>query len=188
MSKIIVLNPGHGGADPGAVGPTGLREHDVATDLCKRIGAALAVNPGLRIMVISQPGGMPRNQALAALAQKVNGWHPDLFLSVHCNASGTPPATDRVEAYYPAGDESSQRLARVVACSLDDTLADSKSRKWEAAKYYVLRRVNAPTRALLEVGFINRAQTEALMRTEAWKARAAAGVARGILLTLGLAH
>lgn len=84
LKKVIVLDPGHGGHDPGAVGPTGLYEKDVVLDIARKVKDIILKNyPNYEvIMTRNEDVFIPLNER-TAIANKVNA---DLFLSIHANA------------------------------------------------------------------------------------------------------
>jgi N-acetylmuramoyl-L-alanine amidase len=81
--RIIVLDPGHGGKDPGAIGPRGLKEKDVTLALAKRIKPLLE-EQGYTVLLTRETDvfmGLPERTAFA------NQNRADLFISIHTNAS-----------------------------------------------------------------------------------------------------
>lgn len=93
--RRIVLDPGHGGKDPGAVGPKGLREKDVVLALARRIKPQLEAR-GYEVL-------MTRDQdvfvELADRARFANENRADLFVSIHTNASKNRSVRG-VETYF----------------------------------------------------------------------------------------
>ncbi len=84
LVRRVTLDPGHGGWDAGAVGPTGLREKDVALDVAHRAAPALAAELGVETMLTRD------NDAFIELEERTaraNAFQSDLFISVHCNAT-----------------------------------------------------------------------------------------------------
>lgn len=79
----IVLDPGHGGNDAGAIGPTGVKEKDVTLDVVKRAAKALAA-VGLTAYVTRDDD---RYVTLEERTARANQLGADLFVSVHCNAA-----------------------------------------------------------------------------------------------------
>jgi N-acetylmuramoyl-L-alanine amidase len=80
----VVLDPGHGGHDPGAVGGTGLQEKDVALDLALRAGPLIARELGIDTLLTRERDEfVPLHERVA----KANAFSADLFISLHCNAS-----------------------------------------------------------------------------------------------------
>jgi N-acetylmuramoyl-L-alanine amidase len=82
--KRIVIDPGHGGDDAGAVGPTGLREKDVTLDIAHRVAPILAHELGVETLLTRDADVFV---PLDERAARANAFHADLFVSVHCNAS-----------------------------------------------------------------------------------------------------
>ena len=84
---VVVIDPGHGGEDPGAIGPRGTREKDVALKMAKTLASLINAQPGYTAK-LTRTGdyyiGL-RNRTL--LARKYNA---DLFVSVHADAFRTP--------------------------------------------------------------------------------------------------
>ncbi len=80
----VVLDPGHGGSDPGAIGPSGLKEKDVTLDIAHRAAPVLSRELGIPTL-LTRDGD--RFVALEERTARANAFHADLFLSIHCNAS-----------------------------------------------------------------------------------------------------
>jgi N-acetylmuramoyl-L-alanine amidase len=95
--RKIVLDPGHGGKDPGAIGPGGIAEKDIVLSVAKKLAAKLKTEMGVEVV-------LTRNDA--------NAEDADLFISLHMNASPNGEARG-VETYYldNTTDEASMRLA-----------------------------------------------------------------------------
>jgi len=79
----VVLDPGHGGKDAGAIGPRGLREKDVTLDVARRAAPAL-MSQGIQVILTRDDDRLPTLEERTARA---NGSGADLFVSIHCNAS-----------------------------------------------------------------------------------------------------
>jgi N-acetylmuramoyl-L-alanine amidase len=82
--RRIVIDAGHGGSDPGAIGPTGLREADVNLDVARRLAERLAMRYGFQVALTrDRDVFVPLEQR----ASHANGTTADLFVSIHCNAA-----------------------------------------------------------------------------------------------------
>jgi N-acetylmuramoyl-L-alanine amidase len=79
----VVLDPGHGGTDPGAIGPTGAREKDVTLDVAHKAAPALA-RLGLQVALTRDDD---RFVTLEERTARANAYAADLFVSIHCNAA-----------------------------------------------------------------------------------------------------
>jgi N-acetylmuramoyl-L-alanine amidase len=106
----IVIDPGHGGAETGAVGPGGLQEKDVTLQIAKRLAATLPRVLSCRIVLTRDSDtAIPLDDRTAV----ANHEKADLFLSVHANSSRAPGARGS-ESYYlslEASDKLSQEIA-----------------------------------------------------------------------------
>jgi N-acetylmuramoyl-L-alanine amidase len=86
---IVAIDPGHGGEDPGAIGPTGLREKDVVLAVALRLRDRLNALPGLRVMLTRDADFFVPLQDRVRKARRVQA---DLFVSIHADAFMTPKA------------------------------------------------------------------------------------------------
>jgi N-acetylmuramoyl-L-alanine amidase len=80
----IAIDPGHGGNDAGAVGPTGLKEKDVTLDIAHRAAPLLAHELGVTTLLTRDSD---LYVPLDLRAARANSFHADLFVSIHCNAA-----------------------------------------------------------------------------------------------------
>lgn len=86
---IIALDPGHGGEDPGAVGPSGLREKDVVLAVGLKLRKRLQANPNIRVLMTRDADFFVPLQDRVHKARRVQA---DLFVSIHADAFFTPQA------------------------------------------------------------------------------------------------
>jgi len=108
---VIALDPGHGGEDPGAIGPSGLREKDVVLAVALKLRDRLNSNPNIRVMMTRDADFfVPLNERV----RKARRVQADLFVSIHADAFFTPQA----------------RGASVFA--LSDGAASSSAARWMA--------------------------------------------------------
>jgi N-acetylmuramoyl-L-alanine amidase len=86
---IVALDPGHGGEDPGATGPTGLREKDVVLAVALALRDKLNAVPGMRVMMTRDGDYFVPLQERVRKARRVQA---DLFVSIHADAFFKPQA------------------------------------------------------------------------------------------------
>jgi N-acetylmuramoyl-L-alanine amidase len=86
---IVALDPGHGGEDPGAIGPTGLREKDVVLAVALMLRERLNAMPGMRVMLTRDGDYFVPLQERVRKARRVQA---DLFVSLHADAFFRPEA------------------------------------------------------------------------------------------------
>jgi N-acetylmuramoyl-L-alanine amidase len=191
MAKVYI-NAGHGRRakgtrDPGAVGPTGLQEHDVVLDLAARVGHLLRAQ-GVRTL-----GGQTEWRGDAVRAANAAG--VGLFLCLHCNAAGTGTAKG-VETWYHPDDESKAMAARVQNAIVVRLRGAGPNALWLKVPYHVadrgLKEAGDGTRAgavlracqtpaiLCELLFISNAAEENLLRQATVKQEIAQAIADAV--------
>jgi N-acetylmuramoyl-L-alanine amidase len=82
--RRVVIDAGHGGSDPGAIGPSGLREKDVTLALARSVAPLVAKDLGAEVRLTRA------NDAFVSLEERAaagNAFEADVFLSIHCNAA-----------------------------------------------------------------------------------------------------
>jgi N-acetylmuramoyl-L-alanine amidase len=105
----IVIDPGHGGKDPGAVGVGGIMEKDLVLSIAKKLALKLKNEMGIQVVLTRNDD---RFVALEDRTYRANAEDADLFISLHTNASANGEARG-VETYYldNTSDEAAMRLA-----------------------------------------------------------------------------
>jgi N-acetylmuramoyl-L-alanine amidase len=94
--KKIVIDAGHGGHDPGAIGPNKLYEKDVVLDIALKLKKILSQNPDLEVYLTRDRDVYLKLEERTAIA---NSKKADLFLSIHANSS-PKSATKGIETYF----------------------------------------------------------------------------------------
>jgi len=114
-SKIIVLDPGHGGKDPGTCGPNGLKEKEIVLDVAKRAAKILREKTGHKVVLTRTRDVFIPLEERTAVA---NALDADLFVSVHVNAAPNREARG-VETYVldSASNKEAMRLAAMENAS-----------------------------------------------------------------------
>ena len=108
--RRVVLDPGHGGHDPGAIGPTGLREKDVALDIAHRAAPLIARELGISTLLTRDADVyVPLEERTA----RANGFGADLFISIHCNATERGASTGVMT--FVLDDSKDQLASRIAA-------------------------------------------------------------------------
>ncbi|WP_300299680.1 N-acetylmuramoyl-L-alanine amidase [Ferrovibrio sp.] len=107
---IVVLDPGHGGRDPGAIGVTGTEEKDVTLSICQSIRQMLAGNPDIKVFMTRDRDSYIPLPSRVAFAHEKNA---DLFISIHADAA--PNRGARGLSAYSRADKASDDFARRLA-------------------------------------------------------------------------
>jgi N-acetylmuramoyl-L-alanine amidase len=175
--KVIVLDPGHGGHDPGAVGVTGLREKDVVLDVALRAAKQLRAKGAKVVMTRDTDVFIPLTQRVA-IAEAAGA---NVFVSVHANAYPSAQIGGTETYYY--GYKASSGASRDLATHIQRRLVGSLGLRdigVKDANFLVIRQTSMPS-TLLELGFLSNAHEESLMRTDEFRQNAADGIVRGLL-------
>ena len=120
--KRIVIDPGHGGEDPGAVGPSGLKEKDVTLVLAKILSQKLRSRLGIEVILTREEDKFIPLIQRPAIA---NSKKADLFISIHTNASPDYKGCG-IETYYLnfTTDPEAMRVAALENAASDKSLSD----------------------------------------------------------------
>lgn len=174
--KIIAIDPGHGGSDPGAVGVSGLREKDVVLDVSLRVAEKLRAD-GAKVILTRD------TDVFIPLSGRVNiaeaaGAH--VYISVHANAHPNPQIGG-IETYYfrnKANSDASFTLASHLQKELVSKLG-LRDIGVKDGNFLVIRQTSMPS-VLLELGFLSFAPEEELMRTDNFRKSSADAIVNGI--------
>lgn len=196
IDGLVVLDPGHGGVEPGAVGPGGLEERHLNLAVTNFARAHLEAND---VGVVLTRNGDYRI-TLASRAKIVKAIKPKAFVSIHFNAEPDGPRSGPgAETYYQTKGTSSaesKRLAGLIYEEVVKALAGFEGVEWVAdtdagAKYRtsssgddyygIIRQTQGTPGVLAELGFIVNPTEEALYSRQDGQKAAGEGVAHGIL-------
>jgi N-acetylmuramoyl-L-alanine amidase len=190
-SPVIVLDPGHGGAEPGAVAPGGLVEATVNLAVARHAQAALEAE-GVPTLLTRTGDYDVQLPIRSEIARNVG---PRAFVSIHHNAEPDGPRDGPgAETYYQINNPDSKRLAGLLyeeivramsqyrVAWVADRDAGAKYRPGRSGDYYAMLRQPAPVvSSLVELAFIsNPAEAQLIARPDVQKVEGEA-VARGIL-------
>ena len=177
----VVIDPGHGGPDPGAVGINGLRETDVVLDICLQMARLLQAR-GVQVLMTRTSEvdvDLPPRVSLA------NSSGADLFVSVHANAlSMARPDVNGIETFYFEGaGASARRLAAALQQQMLAISPGSPDRGVRTGRFFVIRRTVMPS-ALVEMGFLTGAIDSRRLADASFRRRMALALSAGVLNAL----
>lgn len=170
---VVVIDPGHGGQDPGAVGIGGLREKDVIMPISDEVSRILE-KQGIQVIMTRDSDNFVSLDGRTKMANRADA---DLFVSIHANSMGMKrPDINGLETYYfDSGRELAQTIHRNILRRLD--VPDRRVRR---ARFYVLRKSLMPS-VLVEVGFVTGDKDSVKLANPAYRRRMAEAIASGIL-------
>ncbi len=170
---VVVIDPGHGGPDPGAVGRGGIREKDIVLDIGIQV-ANLLSQQGIQAVLTRQNDIDLDLEPRVSLAERVNA---TVFVSIHANAIDmSRPDINGLETYYY---DSGLGLAQTIHASILSAL-DLPDRRVRSARFYVLRKTSMPS-VLVETGFVTGAEDAVRLANPSYRSQMAAAITRGIL-------
>jgi N-acetylmuramoyl-L-alanine amidase len=170
---VVIIDPGHGGKDSGAIGIGGVLEKDVILPISKRITEVLERN-GIQVIMTRGSDYFVTLPGRVTMAQRANA---DVFVSIHANSAGANrPEVSGLETYHY---DSGLRLAQIVHSKILQSL-NVRDRNVRKARFYVLRKTSMPS-ILVETGFLTGRDDAAKLRTSAYQNQMADAIAQGIL-------
>ncbi|PLZ38883.1 N-acetylmuramoyl-L-alanine amidase, partial [Fischerella thermalis WC542] len=170
---VVLIDPGHGGRDPGAVGIGGAREKDIILPISKKIAEVLQKN-GVQVVLTRSSDYFVTLPARVQMAERVNA---DVFVSIHANSAGAGrPDVSGLETYYY---DTGLSLARIVHRSILQSV-NVRDRGVRKARFYVLRKSSMPS-ILVETGYMTGREDMAKLKSASYRNQMAEAIARGIL-------
>ncbi|GGH23992.1 N-acetylmuramoyl-L-alanine amidase family protein [Paenibacillus segetis] len=175
--KLVVIDAGHGGTDPGAISVTKKKEKDFNLAVVLKVEQLLKNEPEIDYVLTRSGDTYPTLQDRVKIANDLNA---DIFISIHAN-SGSATASG-VETYYTRKE--SIELANVMHKYLVSS-SGLTDRKVRSKSLHVTRETKMPA-VLLECGYLSNPKDDAVLYTESFQNSVAAGVVKGIKEYLGV--
>lgn len=170
---MVMVDPGHGGKDPGAIGIGGLREKDIILPISIKVAQILRQN-GVQAALTRNSDYFISLQGRVDVAERTNA---DVFVSIHANSLGLGrPDISGLEVYY---FDRGFRLAQTVRQSILSSV-NVRDRRVRRARFYVLRKTSMPA-ILIETGYVTGREDAAKLRNRQYRDRMARAIANGIL-------
>jgi N-acetylmuramoyl-L-alanine amidase len=176
---IICLDPGHGGRDPGAVGPSKTREADIVLKVAMRVGSLLSKKHEVFMTRCDDSTVSLRERTDIAKAAQAH-----VYVSIHCNGVINQNANGTETLHYP-GSENGKKLARAIH---DRFIASTglRDRGIKERNLYVFRHTPKTMPAVMvELAFITNPEEERILLSEEFQKKAAEAIADGVLRYLG---
>jgi len=170
---LVVIDPGHGGRDPGAIGIGGLQEKDVILPISQQV-ARILEQQGMQVRLTRNNDTFVSLEGRTTMANNLNA---DLFVSIHANAiSLQRPDVNGLETYY---FQSGRDLAATIHRNILQRV-NVRDRQVRQARFYVLRQSRMPS-VLVEVGFVTGREDAANLRNSNYQRQMAEAIAAGIV-------
>ncbi|MBM3706452.1 MAG: DUF4214 domain-containing protein, partial [Actinobacteria bacterium] len=170
----ICIDPGHGGKDVGAIGPSGLLEKHVNFDIATRLRDKLA-GSGFRVVMTREDD---TKKTLEEIANFANSSNADIFISVH-NNSHSAREKNGTETFFYVGSPGGAQLASCINAKTIEQIG-TLNRGVKSANYKQLINTKM-TSALIEGAFISNPEEEAKLNDAGFRDKIATGIYNGIV-------
>ncbi|EZP79145.1 N-acetylmuramoyl-L-alanine amidase CwlD [Parageobacillus genomosp. 1] len=186
--RIIILDPGHGGPDGGAVGGD-VVEEEVALKVAMKLRDYLQQQGALVLMTRETDSDLANKDTRGYSRRKtedlrkrvtiINESEADLFISIHLNAIPSPRWRGAQTFYYGSLIEN-ERLARFIQSELRRNLENTNRVAKMIDTVYLLKYAKKPG-ALVEVGFLSNPEERELLASDHYQTKLAASIYKGVL-------
>lgn len=185
--RKIVIDPGHGGGDPGKVAKDGTLEKDVNLEIALLLGEYLK-KQGIEVYYTRESDmGLyhedDKNKKMADLTKRcqlINNIKPDLVISIHQN-SYENPSVHGAQVFYYHDSENGQKLAECIQNSIIQTADGSNKRKAKANNtYYILKNTAYPL-VIIECGFLSNSEECRKLCDKKYQEKLVEGMYQGIV-------
>lgn len=181
-NKIVVLDAGHGGFDPGKVGVNGANEKDINLAIMDKLQTFLEQG-GATVFVTratDEALGSSKNEDMRERKVIANENNGDLLISIHQNAF-TSSSVRGSQVFYHKNSQQGELLAEKIQENLKKYVDNDNAREIKPNDdYYILRTTEIPA-VLVECGFISNPQEEMLLNDPVYQEKIAWGIYVGIL-------
>ncbi len=176
-NKSIVIDAGHGGFDPGAIGASGIREDELNLKVAKQLQQELEDKGATVIMTRSTDDAIAKTKDddMAERRRIIEESDSDIVISIHMNSHTDSKISGPLVLFMP-GSDNGKRLAENIMDSINKELnADGKARSDDL---YILKSGNQPC-VLVECGYISNAMEEASLNREDYQKKIADAILKG---------
>lgn len=189
-NRIIGIDPGHGGVDPGAVSKTGIKEDDINLQIALKLKRFIEQSGGIAIMTREEDKGLYTSKSKTLREMKTEDLQNrrkliveadcEVFVSIHLN-SFTKARYYGAQTFYMKDDQVSQDLANIIQEELKHVLDKDNNRQPTARDdVYLLKEMSIPT-VLVEGGFLSNPVEEKLLTTDEHQEKIAWAIYVGIM-------
>ena len=184
FGKVIYIDPGHGGLDPGAL-YGGIKEKDINLEISKKLEDRLTKLGA--IVYLTRNGDYDlsairtsnrKRSDLSRRVNMINNSKCDLFLSIHLNAEDTNTWRG-AQVFYDDINISNKKLANILQKQFKYDLKTSRKVK-KVDNLYLQRRVKVPG-VLIEVGFLSNANERYLLKNNSYQIKTVNSITKGLL-------
>lgn len=177
---LIVIDPGHGGEDPGKVGVNDALEKDINLKIAEKLRDLLE-EESIQIVMTREDDFVPesKNEDLKKRVELINEVNPDIVVCIHQN-SFTDPSVAGPQVFYHGSSEISKRIAQTLQEEL--WLIDEENQRQIKGNesYYMLSQTEVPT-VIVECGFLSNLEDAEKLVTDDYQEQIAQAICSGII-------
>lgn len=186
VCKTIVIDPGHGGSDPGKVGIDGSLEKDINLAISCYLKKELQDKNYKVVMTREKDMGLyeegDTNKKIADLHKRIeimNNSDAELVVSIHQN-SFTGENSKGAQVFYHSISEEGKKFASIMQKKIASCIGDGNHRVEKANSDYYILKNSSPVAIIVECGFLSNAQEAALLSESGYQKKMANAIAQGI--------
>ncbi|MBP3462426.1 MAG: N-acetylmuramoyl-L-alanine amidase [Tyzzerella sp.] len=177
---VIVIDPGHGGEDPGKVGVNDILEKDINLQISMKVRDLLE-EVGITVVMTREDDKVPdrKKEDLGERVELINKTKPTLALCIHQNSYTTPDIFG-AQVFYHTKTEEAEDIATLVQESMRAIDPNNKREIKENDTYYMLKFSEVPT-IIVECGFLTNPTEAQKLTTEEYQNEVAFAICEGIV-------
>ena len=183
LGRVIYIDPGHGGKDPGAISGN-LRESDLNLEISLKLQEELEKNGAIVYLTrigdydLSTTTIQRKRSDLSRRANLINESQADLYLSIHLNAD-LSPTWKGAQVFYDVVNEENEILASYIQESLKQNLNTARRHK-QINGHYMYQRIKIRG-VLVEAGFITNPNDRYLLQTGDYQKKLSKAITEGVI-------
>lgn len=189
--KLVVIDPGHGGYDPGKVGINGALEKDINLDISLKVEAML-IEAGYEVIMtritdsgMTEDGNeLGKTSDLDARVTVINESHADMAISIHQN-SYTTEDVKGAQVFYYETSETGKSASTIMQEALRAVDVENHRQIKGNTSYYLLKRTTVPT-IIVECGFLSNMNEANLLCDDTYQTELATAIVAGVAEYLGV--
>lgn len=181
-NKIIVIDPGHGGFDSGAVSPSGVREDELNLKVALKLKQYLSQHNASVILTRETNDSLAsrKSEDMRKRVQIIRDSNPDIVVSIHMNKFPQSQYFG-AQTFYMDGSEEGKRLAQSIQTRLLENLIEGNHRQIKAVNNLLILKADSAPTVIVECGFLSNPKEESMLITDEYQDRIAWSIFYGIL-------
>ncbi|KHO63358.1 N-acetylmuramoyl-L-alanine amidase [Thermoanaerobacter sp. YS13] len=182
INKVIVIDAGHGGPDPGKPGKYGKDEDELNLEIAQKLRELIEESGGIVVMTREDDtlSDSSLSKDLKNRVVKANEVIADVLISIHLN-SFSQSKYKGAQVFYQNNSEKGKLLAELIQQELRNTLDPNNDRMAKSSNsYYILRNAKMPA-VIVECGFMSNPEEEKLLNDENYQYKIAWAIYKGLI-------